>query len=81
MTYSVLIEDIMVQKGIYWTIGEHLYIFNCPIVSYQMIKVYGVGNFYMGRSRCNNGSSGKILLENENLLSTMVFIVGDNILW
>ena len=56
MTYSVLIEDIMVQKGIYWTIGEHLYIFNCPIVSYQMIKFYSVETMDMERFRWNNSA-------------------------
>ena len=42
----------MVQKGIFWTIGEHLYFVYYPIISYQWIKVYplvGVRkNYYSG---------------------------------
>ena len=30
----------MVQKGIFWTIGEHLYFVYYHIISYQWIKVY-----------------------------------------
>ena len=53
----------MVQKGIFWTIGEHLYFVNCPIISYQRIYVYRVETMDMGISHRNNGDSGKILLE------------------
>ena len=53
----------MVQKEIFWTIGEHSYLFHYPIISYQRIKVYMVGTMDTGRYRCNNGVSGKILLE------------------
>ena len=42
MTYSVLNGDIMVRKGIFWTIGEQLYFIYYPIISYQQIKVYRV---------------------------------------
>ena len=42
ITYSVLDVDIMVQKRIFWTIGEHLYFVYSPIISYQRIKVYRV---------------------------------------
>ena len=30
----------MVRNGIFWTIGEQLYIIDYPIVYYQKIKVY-----------------------------------------
>ena len=63
MTSSVLIGDVMVQNGIFWTIGEHLYFVYYPIVSYQRIKVYRVETMDMGRSHWNNGVSGKMLLE------------------
>ena len=33
MTSSVLNGDIMVQKGVFWTIGEHLYFVYDPIIS------------------------------------------------
>ena len=59
MKYSVLNGDIMVQMEIYRTIGEHLYIFYYPIISYQKIKVYRVKTKDMGRLRWNNGVSGK----------------------
>ena len=42
MTYSVLIGDVMVRNGIFWTIVEHLYFVYYPIISYQWIKVYRV---------------------------------------
>ena len=53
----------MVQKGIFWTIGEHLYFLYYPIISYQRIKVYTVERMDMGISHWNNGVSGNILLE------------------
>ena len=53
----------MVRNGIFWTIGEHLYFVYYPIISYQRIKVYRVETMNMGRYHCNNGVSGKILLE------------------
>ena len=49
----------MFQKGIFWTIGEHLYIYNCSVISYQRIKVYKVETMDMGRFCWNNGISGK----------------------
>ena len=42
MTYSVLNVDIMVRKGVFWTIGEHSYFVHYPIIYYQSIKVYRV---------------------------------------
>ena len=46
----------MVGKEIFWTIGEHLYIyFFYPIISYQRIKVYRVETMDMGSFRCGNG--------------------------
>ena len=53
----------MVRNDIFWTIGEQLYIIDCPIMSYRKIKVYRVKTMNMGRSHCNNGVSGMILLE------------------
>ena len=53
----------MVQNGIFWTIGEQLYIIDYPIMYYQKIKVYRVETMNMGRSHWNNGVSGTILLE------------------
>ena len=53
----------MAQNGIFWTIGEHLYIIDYPIMSYRKIKVYRVETMNMGRSHWNNGGSGTILLE------------------
>ena len=59
MTSSVLNENIMVQKGIFWTIGEHLYFVYYPIILYQRIKVYRVETMYIGRFCCNNDVSGQ----------------------
>ena len=49
----------MAQKGIFWTIREHLYIFYNPIISYQRINIYRIETKDMGKFRWNNGSSGK----------------------
>ena len=67
----------MVRNGIFWTFGEQLYIVYYPIISYQKIKVYRVETMDMGRSQCNNGVSGAVLIS----ISTMVLIVRDKILW
>ena len=53
----------MVRNGIFWTIGEILYMIDYPIMSYRKIKVYRVETMNMGRSQWNNGISGTILLE------------------
>ena len=53
----------MVRNGIFWTIGEQKYLVYYPIISYQKINVYRVEIMDMGRSHCNNGVSGTILLE------------------
>ena len=53
----------MVRNEIFWTIGEHLYIFYYPIIYYQRIKVYRVETLDMGRYHWNNGVSETILLE------------------
>ena len=53
----------MVRNGIFWTIGEQLYIIDYPIISYRKIKVYSIETINMGRSHWNNGVSGTILLE------------------
>ena len=77
----------MVRNGIFWTIGEQSYIVYYPIISYRKIKVYRVETMDMGRYHWNNGVSGTIPLEqwcqrkNEIVVSTMVLIVRDKILW
>ena len=53
----------MVQNGIFWTIGEQLYIIDYTIISYRKIKVYRVETTGMGRSHWNNGVSGTTLME------------------
>ena len=53
----------MVRNGIFWTIGEQLYMIDYPIMSYLNIKVYRVETMDMGISHWNNGISGTILLE------------------
>ena len=53
----------MFRIGIFRTIGEQYYIFYCPIISYQKIKVYRVETIDMGRSHCNNDVNGTIMLE------------------
>ena len=49
ITSSVLVGYIMVQNGIFWTIGEHLYIFNYPIISYEWINVYRFERMDIGK--------------------------------
>ena len=66
----------MVQKGIFWTIGEHSYFVYYPIISYQRMKVYRVEIMDMRRFCWNNGVSGNTILVN-----TVLFIVRDKILW
>ena len=53
----------MVRNGVFWTNGEQTYFVYYPIISYRKIKVYRVETMDMGRSHCNNGVSGEILLE------------------
>ena len=53
----------MVRKGIFWTVGEHLYLVYYPIIYYQRIKVYRVETMDTGRYHLNNVVSGNILLE------------------
>ena len=48
MISSVLNGDIMVQKGSFGTIGEHLYFVYYPIIFYQGINVYRVETTDMG---------------------------------
>ena len=67
----------MVQNGIFWTMGEQLYIVYYPIIPYQKIKVYRVETMYMGRSHWNNGVVGTFLIS----ISTALLIVQDKILW
>ena len=40
----------MVQNGIFWTIGEQLYIVYHPFIYYQKIMVYRVETMGMGIS-------------------------------
>ena len=53
----------MVRNGVFWTIGEQLYIIDYPIRSYQKIKLYRAKTMNMERSHWKNGASGTILLE------------------
>ena len=69
----------MVRNRIFWTIGEHLYIFYCPMMYYRRMEVYEVETMDMRRSHWNNGVSGMVLIS--IVVSTMVFIVRDRILW
>ena len=66
----------MIRNGTFWTIGEHLYIFNYSIISYQMINVYRCETNNIGRFLWNNGVRG-----NETPISTTVLIVRDKMLW
>ena len=50
---------MMFQKGIVWTIGEHLYFVYYPIISYRRINIYMVERMDIGRFCWNNGVSGK----------------------
>ena len=59
MASSALNGYIVVRKGIFWTIGGHLYFLYCPIISYQRIKVYRFETIYMGRLLWNNDVSVK----------------------
>ena len=59
MIYSVLNGDIMVQKGVFWTIGEHSYFVYYPIISYLRIKVYRFETMDTGRFLYYNDVSGK----------------------
>ena len=63
ITSSVLFGDVMVKNGIFWTIGEQLYMIDYPIMSYLKINVYRVETIDMRRSHWNNGVIGTILLE------------------
>ena len=60
MTSLVLNGNIMVLKGVFWNIEEHLYFVYYPIIPYQMIKVYSVETMDMLRLRWNNDFSGKL---------------------
>ena len=71
MTSSVSSGYVMVRNRIFWTIGEHLYMFYYPIIYYIRIKVYRIGIMDMGRYHWNNGVSGTALIS----VSTMVLIV------
>ena len=53
----------MVQNGIFWTIGEQLYMIHYPFTYSRKIKVYRVETMNMGRPHWNNGVSGTLLLE------------------
>ena len=49
MTSSVLQRDIMIQKGIFWTIDKHLYFVYHLIISYKRITVYRVERTDVGK--------------------------------
>ena len=61
----------MVQNGIFWNIGEQLYIVYYHIIFYRKIKVNRVETMDMGRYYCNNDVSGTNLIS----ISTMVLIL------
>ena len=71
ITFSVLCRDVMVQNGIFCTIGVQLYIVYYPIICIRKIKVYRVETMGMGISHWKNGVSGRNLIS----ISTMVLIV------
>ena len=52
----------MVQKGIFWTIGEQLCFVYCTVIFYQRIKVYRFETMDIERFPWNNGVSGNIFL-------------------
>ena len=54
MTSSVLNGDIMLQKGIFWTIGEQFYFVYYTIISFYMAETMDMVIPY-----CNNGISRK----------------------
>ena len=77
MTSSVLNGDNMVQNGIFWTIGKHLYFVYCPIISYQWIDVYRVESIDIGRISLTH-----LLHWNANAtipVNTMVFVIRDEV--
>ena len=49
----------MVRKGVFCTIGEHLYLFYHPFIYYQRVKVYRVETMDIGIFFWNNGVSVK----------------------
>ena len=69
----------MVQNGIFWTIREQSYFVYYSIISYLRINVYKVETMDMGRSHCNNGVSRTVFIS--IVVSTMVLIVQDKMLW
>ena len=77
----------MVRNGILWTIKEQLYIIDYPILSDQKIKVYRVETINMGichwKKWCqwDNSAGTMVSAENAIVVSTMVLIVRDKILW
>ena len=68
---SVLFGDIMVQNGIFWTIGEQTYVIYYPIIYYRKIKVYRFETMDMGRSHWNNGVSGTVLI---SIITTVLIV-------
>ena len=71
-----LIGDVMVQNGVFGTIGGQSYFVYYPIIYYQKIKVYMVETMNMGISHWNNSVSGTDLIS----IITMVLIVRNKIL-
>ena len=76
MTSSVFFGDVMVRNGIFWTIGEQLYIVYYPIISDQKIKVHRVETMDMRSSNWKFGVIGTNLIS----ISTTVLIVRDKII-
>ena len=59
MASSALNGDIMVRKGVFFTIREWSYFFYCPVIYCQSIKVYRVEIMDMGRFCWNSMVSVK----------------------
>ena len=69
-------ETLWSEKGYFGLlVNDHILVYY-PIISYQSIKVYKVETMYMGIFLWNNGVSGNAIL-----LSYVVFIARDKILW
>ena len=80
MTSSVLFGYVMVENGIFWTIGEQSYIVYYLIISYQRIKVYRVETMIWEYPTATMMSVGKFCWKND-VSGTIVLTVRDKILW
>ena len=80
MTSSDLIGDVMVQNGIFWTIGEHLYFLYYLIMSYQWLKVYRGERMDIGKISLTHWRQWDMQMQLIPL-NIMVFIVRDEVPW